>query len=46
MDEELVETVEVRFISMGSDFATMLSSSFCSCILFAIVSGQLVKLRF
>ena len=46
MDEALVETVEVRFISMGSDFASMLSSSFCSCILFAIVSGQLVKRRF
>ena len=32
MDEELVETVDVRF-------TTILSSSFCSCILFAIVFG-------
>ena len=36
-DEELVETVEVKFITVGFDFATILSSSWCSCILFAIV---------
>ena len=35
-DEELAETVEDRFI--GFDFATIISS-FCSCILFAIVFG-------
>ena len=35
-DEELVETVDVRFMAVGFDFATILSS-FCSCILFAIV---------
>ena len=45
-DEELVETVDVRFIAVGFDFATILSSSFCSCILFAIVLGQLDKLKF
>ena len=37
-DEELVETVEDRFIAVGLDFATIPSSSFCSCTLFAIVS--------
>ena len=45
-DEELVETVDVRFIAVGFDFATILLSSFCSCILFAIVSVQQVKLKF
>ena len=38
-DEELVETVDVKFIAVGFDFATILSSSFCSCILLAIVFG-------
>ena len=42
--EELVETGEVRF-SVGFDFVTILSSPFCSCILFAIVSVQVVKLK-
>ena len=41
---ELVETRETKFI-IGSDFTTILSS-FCSCILFAIVLVQLVKLNF
>ena len=36
---------ETKFI-VGSDFATILSSPSCSCILFAIVSMQLVKLKF
>ena len=45
-DEELVETVAVRFIAVGFDFATILFSSFCSCTLFAIVLEQLVKLKF
>ena len=31
---------------MDFDFATLLSSPSCSCILFAIVLGQLVKLEF
>ena len=45
-DEELVETETARFIDVGLDFATILLSSFCSCILFATVSVQLVKLKF
>ena len=45
-DEELVETVKDRFIVAGFDFATILFSPSCSCILFAIVSVQLVKLKF
>ena len=43
--EELVETVKARFI-VGFGFATILSSLSCSCILFAIVLVQLVKLKF
>ena len=35
-DQELAETVKDRFIAVGLDFATILSSSFCSCTLFAI----------
>ena len=31
---------DVRFIAVGFEFATILSSSFCSCILFAVVLGQ------
>ena len=45
-DEELVGTVEDRFIAVDFDDATILSSSFCSCILFTIVLGQLIKLEF
>ena len=45
-DEELVETVEDRFIAVDFDFDTLLSSSFCSFTLFAIVVGQLIKLEF
>ena len=45
-DEELVETVTARFIAVGIDFAIILLSSSCSCILFAIVLVQLVKLKF
>ena len=45
-NEELAGTCEDKFIAVGFDFATILSSSFCSCILFAIVSGQLIKLEF
>ena len=44
--EELVETVKARFIVIGFDFATILSSPSCSCILFVIVSVQLVKVKF
>ena len=33
-DEELVGTCEDRFIAVAFDFATLLSSPFCSCILF------------
>ena len=43
--EELVAAWEARF-NVGFDFATILSSPFSSCILFAIVSGQLVELTF
>ena len=45
-DEELAGTVEDKFIAAGLDFATLLSSSFCSCTLFAIFLGQLIKLEF
>ena len=45
-EEELAETVEDKFVTVGFDFATILSSSFCSCILFAIVLEQLIKLEF
>ena len=45
-DEELAGTCKDKFIAVGFDFATILSSSFCSCILFAIVLGQLIKLEF
>ena len=30
---------DVKFIAVGFEFATILSSSFCSCILFAVVFG-------
>ena len=43
-DEELAGTCEDKFIPVGFDVATILSSPFCSCILFAIV-GQLIKLE-
>ena len=36
---------EDRFIAAGRDLDTTLPSSFCSCILFAIVE-QLSKLKF
>ena len=45
-DEELVRTWEDWFVAVDFDFATLLSSSFCSCILFAIVLEQLIKLEF
>ena len=46
-NDELVATELVRFITVGLDFAQILFSSFCSCILFAILSVmQLSKLRF
>ena len=41
-----METMEVKFIAVGFDFATLLSSPFCSCIIFAIVLGHLIKLEF
>ena len=44
--EELVETEKARFIVVGFDFATILFSPSCSCILFAIVLTKLVKLKF
>ena len=40
-DEELAGTVRDRFIAVGLAFATLLSSSFRSCTLFAIVLVQL-----
>ena len=40
-DGELVGTSEDKFIAVDFDFATLLSSPFCSCILFAIVWGSL-----
>ena len=43
--EEFAGTCEDKFIAASFDFATILSSSFCSCI-FAIVLGQLIKLEF
>ena len=43
-DEELVGTIEDRFIAVDFDFATTLSSPFCSCILFAIVLEQLIRI--
>ena len=45
-DEELVEAWEDRFIAVDFDFATLLSSPLCSCILSAIVLEQLIKLEF
>ena len=45
-DEELAGTCEDKFIAVDFDFATMFTSPFCSCILFAIVLGQLIKLEF
>ena len=44
--EELVETVKARFIVVGFDFATILSSPSCSCMLFVIVLVQLVNPKF
>ena len=35
-DEELAGTVEDKFIAVGLDFATILSSSFCCCTLFTV----------
>ena len=45
-DEKLAGTVEDKFIAVVLDLATIISSSFCSCTLFAIVLGQLVELEF
>ena len=45
-DEELEATELVRFIAVGLDFAAILFSSDCSCILFAILSVQPNKLKF
>ena len=44
--EELAATELVRSIAVGLVFATILFSSHCSCILFAILSVQLIKLKF
>ena len=44
-DEKLVGTSEDRFIAVDFDFATLLDSPFCSCILFAIVWSN-IKLEF
>ena len=38
-DEELAGTELVKFIAVGLDFATILFSSYCSCIHFAILFG-------
>ena len=45
-DEELAGTVEDRFIAVRLDFATIISSFFSSCTLFAIFLVQLIKLEF
>ena len=45
-DEELAGTCEDKLNAVDFDFATFLSSPFCSCILFAIVLGQLINLEF
>ena len=42
-DEEFVGTWEDKFVAVDFEWATLLSSPFCSCILFAIVLGQLNK---
>ena len=45
-DEELVGTTEDRFIAAGFDFCPQFFVLlFCSCILFAIVLVQLIKLE-
>ena len=36
---KLADIVEDRFIAIGFDFSIIIYSSFCSCILFAIVFG-------
>ena len=46
VDEELAGTGEDKFIAVGLDFATIFSSSFCSCTHFAIFLVQLGKLEF
>ena len=45
-DEEHAGTVQDRLIAASLDFATIISSPFCSCTLFAIVLVQLIKLEF
>ena len=45
-EEELVGRCEDKFIAVDFDFATLLSSPFCSCTLFVIVLWQLTKLKF
>ena len=45
-DEDFIATELVRFIAFRLDFATILFSSDCSCILFAILSVRLIKLKF
>ena len=44
--EELVETENAKFVVVGLDFATILLSLLCSCIVLAIVLVQLIKLKF
>ena len=43
--EELIAACETSF-NVGFDFAKILSSHFSSCILVAIVPGQMVELKF
>ena len=45
-NEELAGKDEDRNKAEGHDFATILSSSFCSCTFFAIFWEQLIKLEF
>ena len=45
-DEELARTCEDKFVAEDFNFATIISTPFCSCILFAIVLEQLIKLEF
>ena len=44
--EEVVAIKEEKIIAAGRELDTTLSSSFWFCILFAIVLGQLIKLKF
>ena len=42
-NEELVETVDLKFIVVGFNFAALLSSPFCSCILLTIDQTRILS---